>query len=111
MDWLTALWGILVQHWTVVFGIGVPFIAGAIAKTSWSKSRKTWAAAIVSVLVGVLATFVAGFALTPTALSVFAVSVFTVAQLAYPVMKEKIGLTGTWLDKLLAWRSAPPTAA
>jgi hypothetical protein len=94
----------IVTYWPAIFGIGVPFLAGAIAKCNWSSSAKTWAAFGVSVLVGILGTLVAGLTLTPVTLTAFIVSVFTIAQLAYPEFK-KHELTAKWLDALLTWRS------
>jgi hypothetical protein len=102
-DWLNALWDILVHFWPAVLGVGVPFVAGAIAECNWSKTAKTYAAFGVSIFVGILGTFVAGLAFAPVTLLAFIVSVFTIAQLAYPVMKDKIGFTAAWLDALLAW--------
>lgn len=103
MAWITALWSLFVQYWPVLFGAGVPFIAGAIARCSWSKTAKTWAAFVVSIAVGALGAFVSGLHLSPQTLSVFVAGTFGVAQLAYPIMKEKIGTTSKWLDELLAW--------
>jgi len=105
MSWLVALWNLLVTYWTGIFGFGVPFIAAAIARRSWSKSAKTWTAFGVSILVGALGALVSGAVFTPASLGAFIVAVFVVAQLAYPILKEKIGLTGTWLDRLMNWGS------
>jgi hypothetical protein len=103
MAWLIALWELFVRFWPIVgMSFVVPFAAGAIARCGWSKSAKTWTAFLVSIVVGILGTLVVGIALTPVTLGVFVVSVFTIAQLAYPEFK-KLKITAAWLDALLAW--------
>ena len=105
MAWLTALWALFVRFWPLVgMSLVVPFLAGAIAKTSWSKVAKTFTAFVVAIGVGILGTFVVKVPLTPETLEIFIVSVFTIAQLAYPIFK-RVGITAGWLDELLEWRS------
>lgn len=106
MEWLVALWQLVVHYWPIV-GISfvVPFVVGGIAKTNWSKTAKTWVAFLVSIGAGALGSLVVGIVPSPETLPAFVASVFAIAQLTYPILK-KYELTAGWLDKLLAWRSA-----
>jgi hypothetical protein len=104
MEWLTALWALVVTYWPALFTVALPFVVNLIAECSWTAQAKSWTALALSVAIGVVAPFVAGIALTPETIAIFTGAVFTGGTAAYLVFK-RIGITNAWLDALLAFGS------
>lgn len=100
MDWLIALWNLLVHYWPALLGVGLPFAVAVIARCDWSGEAKSWTAFGLSVALGVLAPFIAGLAFVPANIVAIATAAFTVCTLAYAAFK-RVGITSKWLDALL----------
>ena len=105
MEWLKALWGLVVTNWEWILAVAVPFAVAAISRSSWSSTAKGWSAVIGSLAVGITAAFVQGIAFAPETIGVFLFAVVGVTQVAYRIFRS-FGITSGWLDKLLGWGSA-----
>jgi len=103
MDWLKALWDMVVQNWEWILAVAVPFVVATISKSNWSSTAKGWSAIVGSLAIGVVAAFVQGIPLEPASLTMFLAAVVGVTQVAYRIFRS-FGITSAWLDKLLGWR-------
>jgi len=102
MEWLKALWTIVVDNWEWILAVALPFAVAAISRSNWSSTAKGWSAIVGSLAIGITAAFVQGIAFTPESLSVFLLAVVGATQVAYRVFRS-FGITSGWLDKLLGW--------
>ena len=105
MEWLEALWNLVVMNWEWILAVAVPFLVAAISKSNWSSTAKGWSAVIGSLAVGIIAAFVQGIAFTPETIGVFLFAVIGVTQVAYRIFRS-FGITSGWLDRLLGWRDS-----
>lgn len=105
MEWLAAIWALVVQYWPQITSLALPFVVALIARCDWSGDAKFAVMLSLCLVVGIVSAFVAGVPLQPETLSRFVTvawaATFLVAETAYRVFR-RYSLTRSWLDKLLA---------
>jgi hypothetical protein len=105
MEWLLALWTLLVANWgLVVFTVALPFAANLVSKSTWPSDVRGYIVLGCCFVVGVLTPVVAGVPITPGHVLELGAALYGGATAAYLVFK-RFDVTCQWLELLLKFGS------
>ncbi len=87
----------------VVTALVVPYVVALVRNKAITGNKARWLAVGVSALAGVVAAFVGGIPMTPSAWITCIMAAIGAMQTAYTLFKS-VGITSKWLDALMALR-------